>query len=265
MIGITGYMSGGKSYFAVEHMLGQMYRGHRVVTNIQLQCRAVTDYLDLPCVIWKRLYYYLEEKPSGYHHLPLHDYEAYPNGSPRGSATYDRDMVYCYLDEASSIFDSMVHASDGGIRAVATWARHTEKRGIKIFLIMQFASELHKRLRVHITEYVACTNSGTIRLPLVGWGLPAPLRRMTIRSRYMSDGETQIGRAQWFVLRPIIYRCYRTSQIVVGSSDVPAFVPPNIDTTARVVAHQRRFIVVLFVLYGLISFGCWLWLIVCLG
>lgn len=252
MIGITGYMSGGKSYYAVEHMLSMMFRGHRVVTNIQLCCQAVTSYLEIPCIFWKQLYYYLEENPKGYHHIAISDYHKYPCGSPRGSATYESHMVYVYLDEVSSIFDSMIHASDGGIQQVATWARHTEKRGIRIFLIMQFASELHKRLRIHITEYVACTNSNTIRLPLVGWGLPKVLQGISIRSRYLSDGETQIGQASWVRLRPEIYNCYHTAQIVVGANDVVPYIPVNVDYSAHKLASAKRLLFVLLVLHFLL-------------
>lgn len=249
MIGITGYMSGGKTYYAVEHMLGAMYQRHRVVTNIQLCCQAVTTYLEIPCIWWKQLYYYLEERPNGYHHLAINAYDEWPHGSLRGSSDYERNLVYVYLDEVSSLFDSMVHASDSSVQKVATWARHTEKKGIKIFLIMQFASELHKRLRVHITEYVACTNSSTVNIPLIGCKLPWFLRGLTIRSRYLSDGETQIGQAKWYTIRPIIYNCYRTAQIVVGSGDLAPFVPPIIDTTSREERHATRLVVFVAFLY----------------
>lgn len=262
MIGVTGYMSGGKSYFAVEHMLGQMFRGHRVVTNIKLCCQAVTEYLEIPCIVWKQLYYFLSDSPAGYHQLLISDYSSYPSGSPRGSPTYERDIVFVYLDEVSSIFDSMVHASDGGIQAVATWARHTEKRGIRIFLIMQFASELHKRLRVHITEYIACTNSSTVKLPLVGFGLPRFLQGMTIRSRYLPDGETQIGRAQWFQMRPIIYRCYKTAQIVVGASDIVPYVPVSIDYGFHRDRTFLRLSFLFLVLHFLILLGGFLWVVI---
>lgn len=223
MIGIVGFMSGGKSYYAVEKILDLLLQNHTVVTNISLNCQAVTSYLQVPCVLWKRLYYYLSDDPDylnagHYHVIDLRDYEHYPCGSPRGSATYDADMVYVFLDEASSVFDSMVHASDSGIVKVATWARHTRKRGIEVVLLMQFPSELNKRLRVHIVEYVHCNNSNNIKLPVVGLGLPAVLRNMSIRQRYASDLVTPIGDASWVRFRPSVYRCYNTAQIVVGSS-----------------------------------------------
>lgn len=165
MIGIVGFMSGGKSYYAVEKILDLLLQNHTIVTNIVLNCQAVTQYLQVPCVLWKRLYYHLSDdaeylSQGHYHAIDLRDYENYPCGSPRGSSTYDADMVYVFLDEASSVFDSMVHASDSSIVKVATWARHTRKRGIEVVLLMQFPSELNKRLRVHIVEYVHCNNSG---------------------------------------------------------------------------------------------------------
>lgn len=133
MIGVIGYMSGGKSYFAVEHMLSRMREGHLVASNIVLNCQAVSDYLAIPCIWWKQLYYWLCDNPKGYHHLSVDDYESYPHGSPRGSKTYNQDICYIYLDEASSIFDSMTHSSDASIKKVATWCRHTEKRGQILF------------------------------------------------------------------------------------------------------------------------------------
>lgn len=223
MVGIVGFMSGGKSYYAVEKILDLMSMNHTIVSNITLNCRAVTSYLQVPCVQWKQLYYFLSDddkqlREGGYHLLDLRNYDDYPCGSPRGSATYDRDMVYVFLDEASSVFDSMVNAHDSNIVKVAAWARHTRKRGIEVVLLMQFPSELNKRLRVHIVEYVHCNNSNNIRIPVVGTGLPGMLRNMSIRQRYASDLVTPIGDASWVRFRPEVYRCYNTSQIVVGGN-----------------------------------------------
>lgn len=260
MIGVTGYMSGGKSYFAVEQMLRQMYAGHRVVSNIQLKCREVTTFLEIPCIFWKQLYYYLDDVPKGYHHICISDYMSYPRGSPRGSATYDRDMVFVYLDEASSIFDSMVHASDGGIQAVAAWARQTEKQGIRVYLIMQFASELHKRLRTHITEYIECTNPSTVKIKFLGKGLPRFFKNFTIRTRYLNDAETKIGHWQWVRLDPRVYNCYRTSQIVVGSYEIPSYQRVNIDYSYSVYRQSRRVLIAVCVFHFLfLVVLCFLW------
>lgn len=108
MIGIIGYMSGGKSYTAVELLLGYLIRQHRVVTNIRLNCQAVTRYLDVPCCIWKQYYYFLTEDETDvetkYHHLSITDYHSWPNGVPRGSSDYEQKKVYIFLDEVSSLF-----------------------------------------------------------------------------------------------------------------------------------------------------------------
>lgn len=229
MIGIVGYMSGGKSYFAVEHMLSMMSQSHRVCSNIRLNCVHVTSFLHIPCIYWKQLYFFLTPDPKGYHEILLTDYNSYPHGSPRGSANYEKNLCYIYLDEVSSLFDSMVHASDQNIQKIATWARHSEKRGIKMYLIMQFASELHKRLRVHITEFISCTNTSNVKVPLLGIGLPFFLQGMTIRTRYLPDGETKIAPAKWYSLNPHIYWCYNTSQIVVGDDDNFEFTPPAVN------------------------------------
>lgn len=256
MIGITGFMSGGKSYYAVEHMLGMMIQHHRVASNIILQCQAVTSYTGIPCVFWKQLYYSLVDKPNGYHQIAVDDYDHYPHGSPRGSADYERRICYIYLDEASSIFDSITHSADNKIQTVAAWCRHTEKRGQRLFLIMQFASELHKRVRVHITEFVSCTNSSSLKVPFLGIGLPRIFRNMTIRSRYCADGETQIGRAKWYALNPAIYNCYKTSQIVVGSNDVEPYIPVVIDDTVRIERIKTRRFCLLCLFYFILLLTC---------
>lgn len=59
MVGVVGYMSSGKTYFAVEQMLRLMAANHTIVSNIRLNCAAVTEYLQVPCVLWKRLFYQL--------------------------------------------------------------------------------------------------------------------------------------------------------------------------------------------------------------
>lgn len=219
MIGITGNMSGGKSYTAVEFLLSYLSRSHRVVSNIKLNCQGVTSYLCSPCVLWKPFVYLLEnddEFSGGYNCISLRDYNSYPCGSPRGSTNYDSNKVFIFLDEISSVFDSMISSSDGGVQAVATWARHSEKRGQMIYLIMQFQSELHKRLRVHITEYIHCTNSSNILIPFTGLHLPPFLRQKIIRTHYMADGETVVGANHWFNLDSRVFNCYNTGQIVVG-------------------------------------------------
>lgn len=266
MIGIVGYMSGGKSYFAVERILGLMLRNHTIVTNITLNCQAVTDYLGVSCVLWKRLYYFLTDDDNEifqhkYHWLDLRKYEQYPCGSPRGSSDYDSNMVYVFLDEASSVFDSMVTAADSNIVSVATWARHTRKRGIEVVLLMQFASELNKRLRSHIVEYITCTNSTNIKIPVVGLGLPPFLCNMSIRQRFCSDMKTPIGDAKWVRFNPKVYKCYNTAQIVVGSG--MALVPHvTIDYSAKIEhdALLRTLYVTSVAVVVVFSLGVFLWL-----
>lgn len=266
MVGIIGHMSGGKSYYAVEKMLDLLGRNHTIVTNITLNCQAVTSYLCVPCVLWKRLYYFLSDDErelalNKYHVLDLRQYDSYPCGSPRGSANYDQELVYVFLDEASSVFDSMITAASSDIVKVATWARHTRKRGIEVVLLMQFPSELNKRLRVHIVEYVHCNNSNNIRIPVIGMGLPAAIRNMSIRQRYASDLVTPIGDASWVRFRPEIYRCYNTAQIVVGHniSLVPHY---KIDYSAReeAAASFRLRVLSLFLLVCSFVLGVFLWL-----
>lgn len=254
MIGIIGYMSGGKSYTAVEMMLSKMYHGHTCVSNIRLNCRPVTDYLGLPCVIWKRLYYRLsldKEDLAPYHGIMSDDYENYPAGSPRGSSTYERDKVFIFLDEISSIFDSMISAADGGVKSVAAWARHTEKRGQILYLIMQFPSELHKRLRVHITQYVQCINTSSVRIPLLGTGLPWFLHGYIIRLDYMPDLETQIGAATWGRYKPKVFKCYNTSQIVVGHQQSSFNLSrPDLSDKLKIEFYQRLLVLAIFLVLG---------------
>lgn len=261
MIGITGYMSGGKSYTSVRFMLAYLKQGQIVVTNIRLNIPAVTKYLDIPCVLWMQQYYLLTDTLSDqYHHIFQGDYNSYPVGSPRGSQNPLK--VYIFLDEVSSIFDSMIHTSDAGIQAVATWARHSEKRGQLLYLIMQFSSELHKRLRIHITEYIHCTNTSNLTIPLVGCHLPKFLHNLIILQHVLADGETVIGHSEWFSLNPSIYKCYNTSQIVVGhhtSADIiPHFVRPNPQISIRkgflqCLIIQLLFCVALFVLWSFLG------------
>lgn len=267
MIGIVGYMSGGKSYYAVEKILDLLSLNHTILTNINLNCQAVTSYLGVSCVLWKRLYYFLSDDATEiskgrYHVLDLRDYDNYPCGSPRGSATYDADMVYVFLDEASSVFDSMVTAADSSIKKVSAWARHTRKRGIEVVLLMQFPSELHKRLRIHIVEYIHCNNSNNIKLPVVGLGLPTFLCNLSIRQRYASDMVTPIGDASWCRFRPAVYRCYNTAQIVVGSS--MALVPhATIDFQARDFSRllSKFYLLCCFVVvFSIVLIGVLLWL-----
>lgn len=251
MIGVVGFMSSGKTYFAVEQMLFLLASNHTVVSNVRLKCQAVTKYLRVPCVMWKRLLYTLvdsDEVQLAYHAVRIDDYWAYPQGSPRGSSDYDANMVYVFLDEASSVFDSMVQARDSNIVKVATWARQTRKRGIEVVLLMQFASELNKRLRTHIVEYIYCNNSNNIKLPVVGMGLPAFLRNMSVRQRYSSDGVTPIGDSVWRRFRSEIYDCYTTSAIVVGSEQVSPHTEKIDYSTRDSEIYQRKVLIFLFVL-----------------
>lgn len=226
MIGIVGNMSGGKSYSAVYDMLQRIRTGHVVVTNIILNFDAVSDYLGVDAAIWGRQYFRLvddDEADSANHLLSNSDYESWPCGAPRGSPDYDRRMVYIYLDEVSSIFDAMTSGSSALIQRVAAWARHTEKRGQMLYLIMQFENELHKRLRVHITEYIFCRNMANLRVPILRCRLPKSLFSFIAQIHLAPDGETTLGTPNILPLDPRVFSCYSTSQIVVGSSD---FAPP---------------------------------------
>lgn len=262
MIGIIGYMSGGKTYTAVEMMLSKLYNGHTVVTNIKLNCRETTSYLQMPCLVWKRLYYRLvldrSELVPGDDHIILSDrYDLYPCGSPRGSPTYNQDLVYIFLDEVSSLFDSMLSSADGGVQAVAAWARHTEKRGQMMYLIMQFPSELHKRLRSHITQYIQCINTSSVKIPLLGTGLPWFLQGLIIRIDLMPDLETQIGGATWGHYKPAVFRCYNTAQIVVGHTRATYNLQRPDRTDQLRIDFCIRVIVVLTLFEGVIFLCLW--------
>lgn len=260
MIGIIGYMSGGKSYTAVELMLHYMHDCHRVASNIRLNCKAVSSYLDMPCVLWKQYFYLLSEIDSRvpYNWLDIADYSSWPMGTLRGSTDYEKNKVYIFLDEVSSLFDSMVSSADGGIQAVATWARHSEKRGQMLYLIMQFPSELHKRLRVHITSYLECTNTNSVKIPLLGLGVPFFLRNMIIRRDLMPDLETVVGSATWSRLNPQVFTCYNTGQIVVGHNE-SVFRPVNSSVDVSEQRHVELLtrltisFIVLWLILGLIS------------
>lgn len=221
MIGVIGRMSGGKTYYAVECMLSWLLQGHIVASNVMLSCQGVTSALGVSCIFWKQLYYKLVDSPKFYHELSITAYDSWPCGSPRGSPDYDNRLCYIVLDEVSSLFDSLIHASDSSVQKVATWARHTRKRGQEVYLIMQFASELHKRLRNHVTGYVLCTNSSDIRVPVVGLKLPWFLRGLSIRTQLLPDGETPTSYNDWVRFRPEIYHAYNTAQIVVGPKELP--------------------------------------------
>lgn len=226
MVGIIGHMSGGKSYTSVSYMLRNLQEGHIVVSNIRLKCQGVSSFLNVPCLLWKRNYYYLRERATpaeklGYHELDLTDLDSWPCGSPRGSATYKQDLVYIYIDEASSVWDSLTSVQDKSIQKVATWARHSEKRGQILYLIAQFSSELHKRLRNHIREYVLCKNSAHVRLPIIRSRLPPFLRHFIITTVVSADEAEILESSKWTPINNKIYDCYDTGQIVVGASNFP--------------------------------------------
>ena len=248
MIGIVGHMSGGKTYSAVADMLERLLDGHVVVTNIKLRCQGVTDYLGVPCCSWKKNYYYLTETPKGYHEISLLDYENYPMGTPRGESGYYENLVYIYFDEVSSVFDSITHSASKGIQEVATWARHTEKRGQMMYLIMQFSTELHKRLRNHVTEYITCVNSSNIKLPILHIGLPFFLKGYVIQSRFAGDEETPLGSSHWIPIQPKIYDCYYTGQIVFGSQVGRTVEKVTFDFQYRRVRQWLKLLIIVLVL-----------------
>lgn len=256
MIGIVGHMSGGKTYTAVADMLQRLLEGHVVVSNIRLSCRGVTAFLGVPCLLWKRNYYYLTETPELYHEISLLDYNAYPMGSPRGTDTYESDLVYIYLDEISSVFDSITHSAQQNIKDVAVWARHTEKRGQMVYLIMQFSSELHKRLRNHVTEYVTCVNTSKLRLPVLNIRLPWFLRGYIIQSHYAGDETTSLGSSKWVPIEPKIYDAYYTGQIVFGSEIGVRVDRATFDLTNRGKWKWLKLLILLIVLTLANMFFC---------
>lgn len=244
-------MSGGKTYTAVTDMLFRLSGGHQVCTNIRLNCRSVTSFLGTSCINWKKNYFYLtedKEELKQFHALSLSDYKNYPLGSPRGSLTYDRDMVYIYLDEVSSVFDSITHSSQSEIKEVATWARHTLKRGQMVILIMQFSSELHKRLRNHITEYWSCVNTSTLRVPVFNIRLPFFLRGYIVITKYLGDEETRVSASKWHPIDSRVFTCYNTAQIVYGGQIGTFYERGIIDTSFTKPKREKELIWLLFLI-----------------
>lgn len=260
MIGIVGNMSGGKTYSAVHDMLQRLRSGHVVVTNIELNVDGVSDYLGVDFSLWGRQYYRLvddEESNPSLHLLSSSDYDSWPCGSPRGSATYDRDMVYIYLDEVSSIFDAMTSGASESIKRVAAWARHTEKRGQMLFLIMQFENELHKRLRVHITEYIFCRNMTQVKMPIFRFKLPKAFFNFIAQIHLLPDGETTLGTPNFLPLDPRVFACYRTAQIVVGASSFGGHDDVEFDGDIDCLRNSLRLLIFSFCVFTLVSVVCY--------
>lgn len=211
-------MSGGKTYSAVRDMLERIRTGHIVVTNVELNLSACSDFLGVSVADLSNFYWRIrdDEDDLGPNEVHVSDYDSWPCGSPRGSATYDSDLVYIYLDEASSIFDAMTSGASESIKKVAAWARHTEKRGQMLYLIMQFENELHKRLRVHITEFIYCKNMSKVVVPILRCHLPKFASNFVSQIHLLPDGETSLGSPDFVPLDSRIFACYRTAQIVVG-------------------------------------------------
>lgn len=264
MIAYIGNMSGGKTYTAMRDLLYRLSNNHIIVTNIKLNCQGVTEYLSTPCVFWKKNYFFLSEDDDElkkFQTIKISEYEKFPIGSLRGSKDYEASKVYIYLDEISSVFDAMTSSNSQKIQQLAIWARHTEKRGQIVSLIMQFPSELHKRLRNHVTEYIACINSSKIRIPFLKTKLPWFLRGLIINTIYSSDGETIIGNSTWHSLDSRVYHCYYTGQIVYGSIIGQDISPTKLQKVYKVNKCPPLFIL-LIVLQVIISlFG----LYVCFG
>lgn len=258
MIGIVGNMSGGKSYSAVLDILNRVREGHVIVTNIELNLEACGDYLGIDPVqlrpfVWRIVDDDVED--LGDYQVRASDYDSWPCGSPRGSPTYERDLVYIYLDEVSSIFDAMTSGAAESIKSVAAWARHTEKRGQILYLIMQFENELHKRLRVHITEYIYCKNMSRVTIPVLRCHLPRALFNFIAQIHLMPDGETSLGSPGIVPLDKRVFACYKTAQIVVGSQS--SFRPPEADISLDFQEAAETRNLFLFVFFVCLAVSIW--------
>lgn len=257
MIGIIGNMSGGKSYSAVRIILDAFQGGHVVVTNIELDISACADYLGCAYADLRPFYWRIRDDDDDLGEYEVHasDYESWPAGSLRGTSTYESDLVLIVLDEASSIFDAMTSGASAEIKKVASWARHTEKRGQMVYLIMQFENELHKRLRNHITQYIFCKNMSKVVVPIIRCHLPKSLFGFITQIHLMPDGETTLGTPDFVPLDSRVFRCYRTAQIVVGSQRFVRPAVPAISADNTVIASSVKTLAFAFLVLLLTS-GC---------
>lgn len=156
--GICGNLGGGKSLTAVSMLVDALSRGWYVVTNMELNHNALTDYLG-----------YDSRKMVSRVDLDDSDPSSWPSGSPRGSGGKKRVVVV--LDEVAEWFDQYSSTSEN-VRRFLSWLRHSSKRSQDVILIVQRKEYLAKSLRILVARWVFCEDLAVWRVPVLRIRLP---------------------------------------------------------------------------------------------
>lgn len=160
--GISGNLGGGKTLSAVGAILEAFQRGFFVVTNIQLNEKALTDFLGTDR--WKDLYQLVGDLEN---ENPFN----WPQGSPRGSGGHKRVVVI--LDECAEWFDQYASVGkSGNLKNVWSWLRHSSKRGQDVIFIIQRVEFLNKVLRSLVARWCWVEDLRTFRIQPFGFGVP---------------------------------------------------------------------------------------------
>lgn len=156
--GISGNLGGGKSLSAVCFIHDALSRGWFVVTNMDLNLRALSADIgfDVSPLVMR-----VDMDESD----PLR----WPVGSPRGSGGDKRVLVV--LDEVAEWFDQYSSTSQK-VKDFLSWLRHSSKRSQDVVLIVQRKEYLAKSLRILVARWVWCEDLAVWRVPVLRFRLP---------------------------------------------------------------------------------------------
>lgn len=227
---VTGKLGSGKTLSMVGRMREYLVKGRGVVTNVDLDVRALCDVK--PMLLPIRL----PDRPSVEDLLNL------------GAAhrTCREELNGCIvLDECGTWLNSRGW-SDKGRGKLIDWLLHSRKLGWDVFFIIQNASMMDKQIRDALCEYhVTCRRLDRLKIPFIGrlirflsFGkLSGNMPRIHVATVHYGMGPSAFLAETWHYRGHDLYAAYQSAQIVdepgaVGLQINQALAFPSADTPA---------------------------------
>ena len=203
---ITGYLGGGKSYYACARILRHVSKGGVVYTNLAMRRdNWISSQYGKQCGYVRSLeHMYGWEYQEGQINVLSEDDAPKMHDVVKGGNARINTLIV--LDEALEFFDS--EDRNTAVKAFFSFLRHTRKFKMDLLFISQVFSQMNKKLRDQCQFIHKCTDMGTVKLLGLGIPVPYPFSTYIVITSFTRGGQAPVSKPIWQWKDPLIGSAY---------------------------------------------------------
>jgi len=203
---ITGYLGGGKSYYACARILKHVSNGGVVYTNLAMRKENwVSSQYGKQCGYVRSLeHMYGWEYQEGQINVLSEDDAPKMHDIVKGGNARINTLIV--LDEALEFFDSEDRQT--AVKEFFSFLRHTRKFKMDLLFISQVFAQMNKKLRDQCQFIHKCTDMKTVKLLGLGIPVPYPFSTYIVITSFTKGGQAPVSKPVWQWKDPLIGAAY---------------------------------------------------------